>query len=631
MTTVNRHYSCINTRWQTPHPAPGSWLWPGLNSSSVKGQPVLIYHKIKRFIAIPLLVSGGLVFAACGSGNEGGGGGSAGSVASQPAAALLAGQFLDSATQGLAYETDSQSGVETDANGQFLYRSGETIQFRLGGLLLGTTTAKPVITPMDLVSGGHVNHQEVVNLTRFLQTLDDDGNPENGITISAQTQQLAETHFPPGGEGPEFFKSGVANGGFIATGSASPRLTAFLKDTGLGDGLLPRELATNHLLGTLRGQPESWTLELTPTSTGSALAAATGSASLTLSHATKVNKTEGQIIYHDPAEMPTASGQLLLSGLTVPLPATVTAVADATGVVTSAKASLTLPFSGATVSMKKLGSGAKGRLTIAKLAGGTADKASIALTDASLGSLATPTSGYTTLVMQATVDTTTGALSDATFSVRFSETTWSGDLGLGTVSGSWKLGASSGGALFREMYRSLAAPATPPVAWALYGIRKGNAESSAELTGSSYALPGTSTRNLVRLDSGSGAVETTYPMNGYVGFSLYIFDSSIQIDQVLLAGTALAAKGKLPIPTVAAGDVLPNIGFLDMKSTKDDPQVALASKTDGLTWYRDAAAVGPGTFAAVFTNTLIADGSGFSFKTLDAADQLSLVLVKAAL
>ena len=44
------------------------------------------------------------------------------------------------------------------------------------------------MTPGDLVSGGNTDSAEVVNIARFLQTLDDDGNPDNGILVSSSVK-----------------------------------------------------------------------------------------------------------------------------------------------------------------------------------------------------------------------------------------------------------------------------------------------------------------------------------------------------------------------------------------------------------------------------------------------------------
>lgn len=96
------------------------------------------------------------------------------------------GVFLDSAVEGLAYETDTQYGV-TDEHGTFTYMDNETIMFSLGDTVLGQAGAEPTLTPVDLVPGAvDETHPTVINICRFLQTLDHDGDPENGITITEE-------------------------------------------------------------------------------------------------------------------------------------------------------------------------------------------------------------------------------------------------------------------------------------------------------------------------------------------------------------------------------------------------------------------------------------------------------------
>jgi serpin B len=102
----------------------------------------------------------------------------------------LMGQFIDNAVQGLVYETSSQQGA-TDEQGTFTYRSGEIVTFKLGDTILGRVIGKPIVTPIDLVPGAEdENDSKVTNLCRFIQALDEDGDPGNGIFISQATHNL---------------------------------------------------------------------------------------------------------------------------------------------------------------------------------------------------------------------------------------------------------------------------------------------------------------------------------------------------------------------------------------------------------------------------------------------------------
>lgn len=108
------------------------------------------------------------------------GGGSGGSSSG----ATLTGQFVDSPVGGLRYATPSTSGF-TAADGTFSYKSGEVVQFFVGDILIGSASGNGTVTPVDLVSGAiDETNPQVTNIVRFLQTIDADGNPANGIDIS---------------------------------------------------------------------------------------------------------------------------------------------------------------------------------------------------------------------------------------------------------------------------------------------------------------------------------------------------------------------------------------------------------------------------------------------------------------
>jgi hypothetical protein len=93
------------------------------------------------------------------------------------------GYFIDSPVEGLQYHTITWDST-TDSKGTFLYQDGEEITFSIGGVVLGRTQAKSIITPVDLDNLVQPNFStRVINITRFLLSLDQDGNPGNGITI----------------------------------------------------------------------------------------------------------------------------------------------------------------------------------------------------------------------------------------------------------------------------------------------------------------------------------------------------------------------------------------------------------------------------------------------------------------
>lgn len=118
------------------------------------------------------------VVVACGGGGGGG------------APATATGVFKDSNVSGLTYLSGSVTGVTTQSGG-FIYSVGQQVTFSIGGVVLGTVNGQSVVTPVSLVAGGTTSTPEVQNIVRFLMMLDQDGNPDNGITISPNVQAAA--------------------------------------------------------------------------------------------------------------------------------------------------------------------------------------------------------------------------------------------------------------------------------------------------------------------------------------------------------------------------------------------------------------------------------------------------------
>jgi len=133
------------------------------------------YIVIKDFVILAFIA----ILAACGAGND-----------YHPSQPVEKGVFLDSAVEGLKYVTKTLSGT-TDVNGTFEYRNNESIRFYIADIFIGQTKAKSQITPMDLFQGvSDIAAPCVTNLARFLQALDNDNNPENGIFITPMLNNI---------------------------------------------------------------------------------------------------------------------------------------------------------------------------------------------------------------------------------------------------------------------------------------------------------------------------------------------------------------------------------------------------------------------------------------------------------
>lgn len=120
------------------------------------------------------------------------------------------GAFIDGPVEGLRYETATHSGY-TDSNGTFNFESGETVAFFVGDILVGEAIGADTLSSFDLAgiappqadvdvakAVSEATHRlkptaldRVINTSVFLQTLDEDGDPSNGIRIPESLHALA--------------------------------------------------------------------------------------------------------------------------------------------------------------------------------------------------------------------------------------------------------------------------------------------------------------------------------------------------------------------------------------------------------------------------------------------------------
>ena len=126
-----------------------------------------------------------LALSACG----GGGGSANGSAA---VANLLTGQFIDSAVSGVTYAITAADGTVikgvTDQSGTFQYQQGGSVKFSIGPIELPSTLGDSTVTPLSMAQG--VAGPVASNVAYFLQSLDFDLDPSNGITIDPKVVDL---------------------------------------------------------------------------------------------------------------------------------------------------------------------------------------------------------------------------------------------------------------------------------------------------------------------------------------------------------------------------------------------------------------------------------------------------------
>ncbi len=143
------------------------------------------------------IVSDGAAVVAIAAGGLAGGEGEGSSSSSQSGAnninentPTLTGTLLDSAVGGVSYSTSSNLSGLTNTNGKFQYRSGDQVTFTVGETVLGEVKGGELITPVELAGTNNTADRRVINISRLLQSLDQDGDPTNGITISPATRSM---------------------------------------------------------------------------------------------------------------------------------------------------------------------------------------------------------------------------------------------------------------------------------------------------------------------------------------------------------------------------------------------------------------------------------------------------------
>ena len=107
---------------------------------------------------------------------------------------IQSGTFVDSPVEGINYSTPTLSGT-TSAHGKFRYFTNETVSFSIGGLALGSAVGRATVIPLDIIPDAtSVTDQRVTNICRLLQTLDEDGDLNNGIKINAKTTAIVSAN-----------------------------------------------------------------------------------------------------------------------------------------------------------------------------------------------------------------------------------------------------------------------------------------------------------------------------------------------------------------------------------------------------------------------------------------------------
>ena len=145
----------------------------------MKGQKKSPFPLLRVLAGFVVVLSMAIAYG-CGSG----GGGESGATP-----ATIIGTFWDAEVDGITYNANPSGQTGTTQNaGKFVCKADDTVGFFVGDVFLGQTTCKKNVTLLDLVPGATDETNPVVtNIARFLQSLDSDLDPSNGININSDT------------------------------------------------------------------------------------------------------------------------------------------------------------------------------------------------------------------------------------------------------------------------------------------------------------------------------------------------------------------------------------------------------------------------------------------------------------
>lgn len=135
-------------------------------------------QNVFKKLALASAAAGLLTLSSCGGGD------------STPDSKTRSGILTDSPIKGVSYLTSTGVSGVTATDGSYNFNVGDTVEFKLGALVLGNVTATGIVTPIELAAG---NSNRLTNLLVMLQSLDVDGNPANGISIPAAAAAAVTT------------------------------------------------------------------------------------------------------------------------------------------------------------------------------------------------------------------------------------------------------------------------------------------------------------------------------------------------------------------------------------------------------------------------------------------------------
>ncbi|KUJ83453.1 exo-alpha-sialidase [Microbulbifer flavimaris] len=148
---------------------------------------------MKRTLINTITLSSSILLVACGGGGSGDGATQDSNPPTSTSPTVLIGSIIDSPIQNIQFKTSSNREGTTDNNGEFEFEENDTVVFSIGNIEFEAIDAKQGLTPLELFGTGNLEDRRVINFTRFIQTLDDDGDISLAITITERAASAVET------------------------------------------------------------------------------------------------------------------------------------------------------------------------------------------------------------------------------------------------------------------------------------------------------------------------------------------------------------------------------------------------------------------------------------------------------
>jgi para-nitrobenzyl esterase len=108
--------------------------------------------------------------------------------------ARLTGVFAGGPVVGLDYRGSVTGARKTDAQGRYHYAAGETLSFSIGELPLGAAPAADALSPLSIGGATSSADPRATNRLVLLQTLDADGDLNNGIQVTGAIRDIVSRH-----------------------------------------------------------------------------------------------------------------------------------------------------------------------------------------------------------------------------------------------------------------------------------------------------------------------------------------------------------------------------------------------------------------------------------------------------